>query len=92
MREKFNFSNIEDQEEFQKLPKEEQDILIDRAQREAAQMEVKIKKGEVKNYGEAERMVEKDKETFKKRYEQVINRAVSPDNIFIFGSRLANRC
>lgn len=84
MREKFNFSKIEDQEEFQKLPREEQDILIDKAQREAAQMEVKIEKGEAKNYSEAEAMVEKDRDIFKKRYEQVINRTVSPDNIFVF--------
>lgn len=59
--EKFDFSKIEDQKKFKKLPEEEREKIIGGTQEEAAKIQAKIESGEAKDYAEANRLIEQEK-------------------------------
>lgn len=62
MSEKFNFSKIKDQKKFENLPEKERDEVIGEAQENAAEMQVKVESGKAKDYAEAEKLVESEKD------------------------------
>ncbi len=61
MRENFDFSKLKDQQKFEKLPQESQDIFVGKSQQEADELERKIiETTQAENYEEANQQFEKE--------------------------------
>ncbi|MCK6462610.1 MAG: GNAT family N-acetyltransferase [Candidatus Pacebacteria bacterium] len=58
--EKFDFSKIEDQKKIDNLPEKEREEIIDEAHKKATEMQEKIEFGEVNNYSQAIKLIEKE--------------------------------
>lgn len=58
MKDKFNFSKIEDQQKFQKLPEDKRERFINEAQSDAVTIDKMVENQQAKDYASATRIIE----------------------------------